>query len=73
MSMLEKTVAEFADALENLEKVLAERFAEDSIAGDDRLTVQRHVRSARENAAAAAEDLQIVIAELREIVATEAG
>jgi cell division septum initiation protein DivIVA len=69
MGILEKSVIDLANALDNLESKLEHSLDDRSASGDRIAAARRQARAARENAAKAARGLSDAIDDLRGLIA----
>lgn len=68
MSILERSVADLADALDSLESRINEKLSTAELTGDASTITSRHVRSARKNTDQAAAELSAIIGELKSLI-----
>ncbi len=68
MSLLERAVADLADALDTLEAKIGDRFSSDQAGGDDADAASRHIRSARSRAERASSELADAIGDLKSMI-----
>ncbi|MEM8770464.1 MAG: hypothetical protein AAGD92_02335 [Pseudomonadota bacterium] len=68
MSILEKAVADLADALDALEDRISDRMDDQPAGAEAALGAARHARIAREKADAASRELSAVMRDLRDMI-----
>jgi hypothetical protein len=68
MSILERAVADLADALDTLEAKIGDRFNNEDAGGADAEATTRHIRSARGRAERASNELADAIADLQILI-----